>query len=103
MDRRRRDEPVMPLLQLMLEPRFRQPQLALHGSARGSERNGDFFVAQATEEMQFDDLNLPRIEGRELRQRLIESDEIQSRLCCDFGRFVERDLRITVFALGTLV
>ena len=55
----------MPLLQLMLEPCFRQPQLALHSSARDSERNGYFFVAQATEEMQFDNLNLPRIESRE--------------------------------------
>lgn len=61
----------MPLLQLMLEPRFRQPQLALHGSARDFERNRDFFVTQATEEMQFDDLNLPRIESRELRQRFV--------------------------------
>src|SRR5205085_9464736 len=74
------------------EPRFRHPPFSLYGPRRNIQDLADFFVRQATEEAQLDDLALARIEGEEVLERIIERDQIDAPFGGRCKHFVEGEL-----------
>src|SRR6202011_1154013 len=67
---------VLPSHDLPPQPRFGKSPFSFHSPRRNIQHFADFFVGQATEEAEFDDLTLARIEREKILQRVVECDQI---------------------------
>ena len=83
---------VVPSHDFPPQPRFRHSPFAFHRARRSIQHLADFFIRQATEEAQFDDLALARIEREEIFQRIVERDQINTPFRGRRERFVESKL-----------
>src|ERR1700686_402007 len=59
------------------QPGAREPNIAMHGCRRPTERGGDLVVRQAAEIMQFDDMSQARFHLLESLDGVVERDDVE--------------------------
>ena len=74
------------------QPRFRDSPFPFHCPRRNIQHLADFFVSQAAEEAEFNDLTLARIQREKILQGIVERDQIDAPLRGRRERFVEGKL-----------
>src|SRR6185369_1245415 len=72
------------------EPRTGHAPIASHHGRRNGQRVGDFFFREPAEEPQFHDASLSRVEGRELRESVVEMEHVHPTRGGRVHRLVER-------------
>src|SRR5207302_1886551 len=88
---------------LPVQPESRGCPVAFHCRGRNSQDVGSFFNRESTEETQFHDALLLRIELRELPQRVIERNQIEAFRSAELSRLLQFQFVNTATAFARLM